>query len=121
MNNQIQSQLEIISIKMVIENSRYIKDSYFSDFELKDIDNKHPQTLAGFYAVKIALKKIINKAYPKHRINEKQIILMHRTNGAPCIKEIKFLQDKDIGKFFISISHTSENAYGFASLKESIK
>ena len=61
MNNQIQSQLEIVSLQEVKKSSQHIKARYFSEFELKEISSKHLQTLAGFYATKKALKKIINQ------------------------------------------------------------
>lgn len=121
MINQIQSQLEIVSIHEVKKNYRQIKKEYFSEFELEEIGTKHLQTLAGFYATKMALKKIINQQKRKHQISEKQIILLHNSAGAPYIKEIESLNRQDIDKFFISISHTSENVYGFASIGESAK
>ena len=115
MNNQIESWLEVVSVNEVKENKQSIITKYFTETELKEINANRPQTLAGFYAVKIALKKIINQKYPGSNITENNIILMHNSNGAPYIKDILSLQKEDLKKFCISISHTSENAYGFVA------
>lgn len=121
MKNQIQSQLEVVTINEVKENLQQIKNACFSESELKELDTGHIQTLAGFYVTKIALKKIINQQYPNHNITEKQIILTHNPNGAPSISEIISFHDDDLKKFHISISHTSENAYGFAAIMDTMK
>ncbi len=120
MNNLIQSQIEVVAIKEFKKNLQNIKTKYFSESELQALRYKHPQTLAGFYAAKMALKKLINQKISKNHITENQIILMHNSNGAPCIKEIASLRKMDLEKISISISHTTENAYGFASIQESV-
>ncbi len=118
MKNVIQSQLEIVTISEIKKNMHKIIDQYFTKAELDEFSDKHLQTLAGFYAVKIALKNLVNQKYPDSNISEKEIILTHKSDGAPFIYEITSFSDKDLKKFFISISHTAENAYGFASITD---
>lgn len=120
MSNLIQSQIEVVAIKEFKRNLQNIKTKYFTESELLALSSKHLQTLAGFYAAKMALKKLINQKNTQIHLTENQIILMHNSNGAPCIKEIASLQKMDLEKIFISISHTAENAYGFASIQETV-
>lgn len=120
MNNHIQSQIEVVTIKEVEENLQHIKREYFSESELQSISSKHPQTLAGFYVTKIALKKLISKMNPNFTVSENQIILEHNSNGQPYVKKIASLPVKDLEKYFISIAHTSENAYGLATIQENM-
>ena len=118
MKNIIQSQLEIVRISEIKKNMRKTIDKYFTEVELNEVGNKHIKTLAGFYAVKKALKNLISQKYPDCNISEKEIILTNNSEGAPFINEIISFNNEDLQKFFISISHTSEYAYGFAAITD---
>ena len=118
MKNIIQSQLEIVIISEIKKNMQKTINNYFTEVELDAFGNKHLQTLAGFYAVKKALKNLINQKYPDCNISEKEIILTHNSEGVPYINEIISFNNEEMQKFFISISHTSENAYGFAAITD---
>jgi phosphopantetheinyl transferase (holo-ACP synthase) len=104
MKNIIQSQLEIVRISEIKKNMRKTIDKYFTEVELNEFGNKHIKTLAGFYA--------------DCNISEKEIILTNNSEGAPFINEIISFNNEDLQKFFISISHTSEYAYGFAAITD---
>lgn len=121
MKNIIQSQLETVTISEIKKNKHKIADQYFTEAELDEFTDKHVQTLAGLYAVKIALKNLVNQKYPDCNISEKEIILTHNSDGAPSINEIISFDDEDLKKFFISISHNSERAYGFAAIADLVK
>jgi phosphopantetheinyl transferase (holo-ACP synthase) len=116
MKNIIQSRVETVSINDVRKNAGFIKTRYFAKTELQELQNEHLQTLAGFYAVKCALKKLINDIYPEFQIEERQIIITHNKTGAPRVKTIKPMQKADTERIYISITHTSDNAYGFAAI-----
>lgn len=121
MKNIIQSQLEIVTISEIKKDMQKTIDKYFTKAELDEFGNKYLQTLAGFYAVKKALKNLINQKYPDCNISEKEIILTHNSEGMPFINEIISFNNEGLQKFFISISHTSENAYGFAAITDLIE
>ena len=121
MKNQIKSHVEVVEINKVEQNLDQIRKDCFTEPELSELSNKHIQTLAGFYAVKVALKKLLDQLYPDQMISEKQIIITHNLDGAPYINEIISFMNDDIKKLQISISHTSENAYGFAAIIETMK
>lgn len=118
MKTHIRSQIEIVAINEVEHKLNQIKNECFTKSELVELNHKHIQTMAGYYAIKIALKNLIDQLYPLNNISEKQIILSHNPNGAPCIDEIISLSNDATYKFQISISHTSENAYGFVAIME---
>ena len=74
MKNQIHSKIEIVAIDEVECNLDQIKNNCFTKSELFELENKHIQTLAGLYVLKIALKKLINEQNTNQTISELSLI-----------------------------------------------
>jgi len=115
--NQIISKLEIVSILDYKNKLQKLFPKCFDTSEIEELNNKSIQTILGFFALKTAVKKILNEINPKINIIDKNIIISHNALGAPILKKINsskviYLSDK----IHISLSHTKNNVYGLAVL-----
>ena len=115
--NQIISKLEIISILDYKNKLQKLFPNCFDTSEIEELNNKSIQTILGYYAIKTAVKKILNDINPEININDKNIIISHNALGAPVLKKINSKKGICMSdNIQISLSHTNKNVYGLAVL-----
>jgi len=95
--------IEIERFKNISGKARFLENN-FTRKELKDCRKKQPESLAGKFAAKEAVRKTIDE-----NIKFNNIEIINGKNGAP---QVNFLDKKIKGKYEseISISHTKSMA-----------
>jgi len=96
---------------------------YFCEAELTELATRRPQTMAGFLAVKRALVGLFTPLLATDSLSERDFVLSHDKQGAPCLVTVPLagLSDDEystIGEAKLSISHTREAAYGLVAYQE---
>lgn len=110
----INSAISVISIDEIRALTTQEKIITFTAEELEEINHKHIQTTAGFLAVKKSLIELFRKRGIQS--DACNYTLSHSAEGRPILKNCP--DGVCIDQIAISISHTSANAYGLASIQD---
>lgn len=115
--------VDIVYISRIEKLMRDKKDRFynriFTPDEIKYIEEKNhsPQTVAGIFAAKEAISKLLGTGIGK--INWKHIEILHEEEGKPYVnlydEALKFSGQLGIDEFSLSISHEKEYAIAFAT------
>lgn len=115
--------VDIVYISRIEKLMRNKKDRFynriFTPDEIKYIEEKNhsPQTVAGIFAAKEAISKLLGTGIGK--INWKHIEILHEEEGKPYVnlydEALKFSGQLGIDEFSLSISHEKEYAIAFAT------
>lgn len=115
---QIHTHLEIVLIDEVKNNSEELLAEYFSTEEQKELEDRHIQTVAGFLAIKKGLSKMCLSVFSEITIEPAQFKLSHDKSGAIQIVAVPEKVGKDLGNFFVSVSHTKKSACGLVVFQD---
>lgn len=101
--------------------------SRFSEAEREELEGCHPQSIAGFLAVKRALCALCHEQCRTLVIEERDFELHRSSDGAPIVMRAKPLNfeaksSKNVySELSVSISHTRVRAYGLAVRDDSVR
>lgn len=110
--------VQINRIKNIIDTKResfYNRIFTVNEIEYIKYKNHNEKTVAGLFAAKEAISKVIGTGIGK--IGWKDFEILHDDNGRPYVAlgfSLDFINDKNINSIEISISHEKEYAIAFA-------
>jgi len=110
---RIRTVLESVPINQARAAKEELLASFFTPSEAQELEQRHPQTTAGFLALKRALKGLLS--HRSQGCTEKDFVLSHGGDGAPILLAGPGAAR---ARICLSISHTQQRAYGLAVLQE---